>query len=98
MITEHDVLTTLAPKDFDPYVLPQDSALVKDLESAMMRAGCVPQPIRYTGGSDANKYNAKGIPAINIGIGAQKPHSLEEFVLLEDLHHTYRIAEELIRA
>jgi tripeptide aminopeptidase len=84
--------------DFEPYVLAPDLPVVMDLERALVAAGCIPQPIRYTGGSDANKYNAKGIPTVNIGIGAQKPHSNEEFILLEDLHRSYDIAKELIRA
>jgi tripeptide aminopeptidase len=40
--------------------------------------------------------NAKGIPAINIGIGAQNPHGNDEFILLEDLAKTVEIAEALI--
>ena len=83
--------------DFEPYVHSADSAHVLTLEAALRAAGLTPQPIRYMGGSDANKYNAKGIPAVNIGIGAQKPHSVEEFFLLEDLHTSSRIAYELIQ-
>lgn len=60
-------------------------------------AGLEPQPIRYMGGSDANKFNAKGITAVNIGIGAQKPHSVDEFFLLEDLQKASEIAHQLIR-
>jgi tripeptide aminopeptidase len=48
------------------------------------------------GGSDANKYNAKGIPSVNIGIGAQKPHSTEEYFLLEDLFKASEIAHALL--
>lgn len=83
--------------DFEPYVHKPDSAAVVTLESALRAAGLTPQPIRYMGGSDANKYNAKGIPAVNIGIGAQKPHSVDEFFLLEDLHSSSRIAYELVQ-
>jgi tripeptide aminopeptidase len=83
--------------DFEPYVHESDSAPLLTLESAMRAAGLTPQPIRYMGGSDANKYNAKGIPAVNIGIGAQKPHSVEEFFLLEDLYTSSRIAHELVQ-
>ena len=85
-----------AAPDFEPYVHKPDSAPVLHLESAIRAAGLNPQPIRYMGGSDANKYNAKGIPAVNIGIGAQKPHSLEEFFLLEDLFKTSEIAHALV--
>jgi tripeptide aminopeptidase len=86
-----------AVPDFEPYVHKPESAPVLHLESALRAAGLDPQPIRYMGGSDANKYNAKGIPAVNIGIGAQKPHSVEEFFLLEDLYKSSRIANELIQ-
>ncbi len=84
--------------DFEPYVLAPTSPVVVELERALRGAGLEPTPIRYTGGSDANKYNAKGIPAVNIGIGAQKPHSTDEFILIEDLERSSHIAKELVRA
>ncbi len=87
-----------AQPDFEPYALSPTAPMIVELERAMRAVGLIPQPIRYSGGSDANKYNAKGIPAVNIGIGAQKPHSREEFVLIEDLQKTYEIASALVRA
>lgn len=86
-----------AYSDFEPYVHKPDAPAVVELENAIRRAGLPPKPIRYMGGSDANKYNAKGIPAVNIGIGAQKPHSVEEYFLLEDLFKSSEIAHELIK-
>lgn len=83
--------------DFEPYTLEPSLPLLQDLEKALREVGLEPHPIRYTGGSDANKYNANKIPAVNIGIGAQKPHSHEEFVLIEDLHKSYDLAHALIR-
>jgi tripeptide aminopeptidase len=77
-----------AQPDFEPYALSPEAPMVVELERAMRAVGLTPQPIRYSGGSDANKYNAKGIPAVNIGIGAQRPHSREEFILIEDLQKT----------
>ena len=82
--------------DFEPYVLATDAPMIVNLERAMRMVGLEPQPIRYTGGSDANKYNAKGIPAVNLGVGAQNPHSYEEFVLIEDLVKTYDLARSLV--
>ena len=83
---------------FEPYVHASDSSAIIHLETAIRAAGLEPQPIRYMGGSDANVFNAKGITAVNIGIGAQKPHSLEEFFLIEDLHAASRIAQKLVEA
>jgi tripeptide aminopeptidase len=81
----------------EPYVHASNSAAVVEVERAIRAVSLSPQPIRYSGGSDANVYNAKGIPAVNIGSGAQKPHSSEEFFLLSDLERSSKIAEELIR-
>jgi len=80
----------------EPYVHTRETPAVVHLERAMIKAGLKPQPIRYMGGSDANKYNAKGIPSVNIGIGAQKPHSTEEYFLLEDLFKASEIAHALL--
>jgi len=84
-------------QNFGPYVHKPDSPAVVHLELSIRSAGLAPQPIRYMGGSDANVFNAKRIPAVNIGIGAQKPHSVDEFFLLEDLNASSRIVRELVR-
>jgi len=96
-VKEDNRLVFSAIPDFEPYVHKPDAPAVLRLERAISAAGLTPQPIRYMGGSDANKYNAKGIPAVNIGIGAQKPHSTEEFFLLEDFYKSSEIAHELVR-
>jgi len=67
------------------------------IETAIKNAGLTPQPIHYSGGSDANVFNQKGLPTINIGIGAQNPHSSDEFILIEDLIKSTEIALELVK-
>jgi tripeptide aminopeptidase len=84
--------------EFEPYILSPTEPIVVELERVLRAIGLNPEPIRYGGGSDANKYNAKGMPAVDIGIGAQKPHSHEEYLLLEDIDKSYEIAYELVRA
>lgn len=83
--------------NFDPYVHRSESPAIVSLEEAIRAAGLELQPIRYMGGSDANVFNAKGLPAVNIGIGAQKPHSVDEFFLLEDLQKSFEVAHQLIQ-
>jgi tripeptide aminopeptidase len=82
-------------KDFAPYSLPGDSVAVTEVERAILAAGLQVDPLRYTGGSDANVLNDKGYHAVNIGIGAQKPHADDEFILEEDLMAASRIAKAL---
>jgi tripeptide aminopeptidase len=82
--------------DFEPYAHAPDAPVVRTLERALRAVALVPNPIRYMGGSDANIWNARGIPAVNIGIGAQNPHTFEEFVLIEDLIKAAEIAFALV--
>ncbi len=79
--------------DFPPFVLDPSGRAVRETVAALRAVGLAPNPIQYLGGSDANMLNDKGIPAVNLGIGAQNPHANDEFILLEDL----RKAEELAR-
>ncbi|MCF8306078.1 MAG: M20/M25/M40 family metallo-hydrolase [Ignavibacteriales bacterium] len=82
--------------DFRPYTHSTDADLIKTLEKAMKKAGINPNPTISFGGSDANSLNGRGINAVNIGIGAQNPHSVEEFILIEDLIASSAIARNLI--
>lgn len=81
---------------FKPYEIPSHSLLRAKIEAALKSAGLKPTPVISAGGSDANNLNAKGIDTINIGIGAQNPHSFDEFILLEDLQKTAEIAVNLM--
>lgn len=82
--------------DFAPFVLEHNSPVVVRTEAALRAAGLRPEGIEYLGGSDANMLNAAGIPTANLGIGAQNPHGNDEFILLEDLDASSRIADALI--
>lgn len=83
--------------DFAPFVLDPASDVVKLTEDVLQSVGLAPHPIKYLGGSDANMLNAKGIPSVNLGIGAQNPHGNDEFILLEDLKKSAEIAHELFK-
>ncbi len=96
-VAPHGRFEFTSQNDFAPYVLAPDSPAVVALEKALRAVGLKPEPIRYMGGSDANVWNAKGIPTVNIGIGAQRPHTFEEFVLIEDLVKSAEIAFALIQ-
>lgn len=83
--------------DFKPYTINENSDVYKDIVKAITKVGLIPSPKISLGGSDANSLNAKGIESVNIGIGAQNPHSNDEFVLIEDLIKSAEIALELIK-
>jgi tripeptide aminopeptidase len=83
--------------DFEPFRLGADSTAMRLTTEVMKAVHLNPHPIEYLGGSDANMLNAKGVPAVNLGIGAQNPHGDDEFILLEDLFKTEEIAMEIIK-
>ncbi len=82
--------------DFVPYYVEPGHEAYRRLVAAMEAAGLEPVPHLSPGGSDANSLNAKGLPALNVGIGAQKPHSDDEFILIEDLVKSAEIVRELV--
>lgn len=82
--------------EFEPYTIANDLPVYRRIFSAIELAGLSPVEAISAGGSDANYLNAKNLPAINIGIGAQNPHANDEFILLEDLESTARIAWALV--
>jgi tripeptide aminopeptidase len=84
-------------KDFNPYQIEKEEPIRVRLENAMIESGLKPNPVRYTGGSDANVYNEKGVPAINLGIGAQNPHGNDEFMLYKDFESVLRLAVSLLK-
>jgi tripeptide aminopeptidase len=83
--------------DFKPYSVSEDSYVFKEIKSALEKVGLKPAPRISLGGSDANSLNEKGIVSVNLGIGAQNPHSNDEFVFIEDLVKNVEIALELVK-
>jgi tripeptide aminopeptidase len=83
--------------DFKPYKISTESKIYGRIYNVIKKIGLEPNPAISAGGSDANSLNKRGIPTINLGIGAQNPHSNDEFILLEDLHKSTEIALQLIK-
>ncbi len=83
--------------EFKPYCLTENMPVYQKISSAIRQSGLIPTPQISPGGSDANALNAKGIPTVNIGIGAQNPHANDEFILKKDLLKAAEIALALIQ-
>ena len=83
--------------DFVPYTIKEDSLVFKEAVKAIKKVGLEPTPKISLGGSDANSLNGRGIESINLGIGAQNPHSNDEFIFIEDLIKSAEIALELVK-
>ncbi len=83
--------------DFKPYNILPEFNVFKYAVDAIKKTGLEPRPQISLAGSDANSLNENGIEAVNLGIGAQNPHSNNEFILIEDLIKSAEIALELVK-
>ena len=83
--------------DFKPFTVPENAYAYQETNRVLKKVGLNPVPKISLGGSDANSLNERGIQSINLGIGAQNPHSNDEFIFIEDLVKTSEIALELIK-
>jgi len=83
--------------DFKPYTISESSSVYQSVVNAIKKVGLKPVSKISLGGSDANSLNARGIESINLGIGAQNPHSDEEFIFIEDLVKTAELALALVK-
>lgn len=48
------------------------------------------------GGQDANHFNAAGVPAVNIGCGMRNPHTVKEYLDLNDFYKAADIMTALV--
>ncbi len=65
--------------------LDETSTTVQLAQKAAQRLGMVPTLVKSGGGSDANVFCGKGIPATNIGCGMNNVHSVQEYLNLEEV-------------
>lgn len=73
------------------YRLNANEQVVQIASHASRRIGRKPRLLTSGGGSDANHFNAYGIPTVNLGIGYEEIHSTRERLPLEELIKTAEI-------
>ena len=66
--------------------------------AALAETGLEARLIGGGGGSDANVFNARGLPALTLGVGFERVHSPHECIPLERLEQLYRLGHALVRA
>jgi tripeptide aminopeptidase len=65
---------------------------------ALKRAGVEARPIDVGGGADANVFNARGIPCVNLANGMMRVHTPEEHIAVGDLETMLAVTLELVEA
>ena len=75
-------------KEYSCYNLSADSQVVKIAMKAAKNLGLEPILRSSGGGSDANVFNKKGFPAVDLAIGMEKVHTVDEYILVKNLKMT----------
>ncbi|MCW5937384.1 MAG: M20/M25/M40 family metallo-hydrolase [Fimbriimonadaceae bacterium] len=83
-------------RHYGAYDVPHDAKVVQVGQNAARRLGMTGELRTTLGGSDANVFNAKGVPTIVLGTGMEKIHTHEERVSRQALVETARLAYEIL--
>lgn len=73
-----------AVPEYPSFDIPKDSGIVNILKKAAESAGLELQLVETGGGSDTNIINGKGIQAVDLSVGMDMVHSVEEQILIDD--------------
>jgi tripeptide aminopeptidase len=65
---------------------------------AVQRAGLEARPIDVGGGADANVFNARGVPCVNLANGMMQVHTPTEHIAVADLETMLNVTLELVEA
>lgn len=84
-------------KAYDPYVLDENSDVVKIAKQAVEAIGLKVVTKGTGGGADANFYNAYGLPSAVLAIGMTKVHTKEEYIKEAHLYDTANVVLSIIK-
>jgi tripeptide aminopeptidase len=84
-------------RHYSSFKLSEADPVVQIACKAVRRAGLKPQTRPGGGGSDANIFNALGIPSVVMSVGYENIHTNEEQISVSDLVDTYRTAVALVQ-
>ncbi len=80
------------------YAHAADALPLRIADAALADAGLEARHVGSGGGSDANVFNARGLPSLTLGVGFERVHSPHECIRLERLEQLYRLGHALVRA
>lgn len=84
-------------RHYEAYRLSEDASVVRIARESALALGLRYEAVLAGGGSDANVYNAKGIPTVVLSTGMDKVHTHDECCRISDLENTARWVLEIVR-
>jgi len=79
------------------FALAPRSPIVRLAKAAVSDLGLESRLLASGGGSDANVFNARGLPTVNLDCGMTHVHTPDEHISLDDLERLVRLVETLVR-
>ncbi len=83
---------------FHGYRHDDESPLLVVAAAAAASAGLEPRLVEGGGGSDGNVFNARGLPALTLGVGFENAHSSRERMSIRRLGELHALAAGVVRA
>lgn len=83
--------------EYRGFNLSEEAASVQLFFRAARRAGLEPATVLSAGGTDANMYIELGVEPLVVSTGMTNFHSVDEYLKVEDLNNTARLAVALAR-
>lgn len=83
--------------EYDAFAIAEDAPVVKLAQNALRQLDIPFTTGKGGGGSDANIFNAAGIPMIIVGTGMNRVHTVAEDIYIEQLHKGALFVAEMIR-
>lgn len=83
---------------YSAFHLTENDPVVKLAQQACQKIGLTPTLVPSGGGSDANVFNANGIPTANLGMGYMKVHTNDEYMPIKDLEKVAELTLALIES
>mgnify|MGYP000856146330 CR=1 FL=1 len=84
--------------EYPAYSIKEDDAIVSILRKASKEAGLELILEATGGGSDTNIINGKGIQAVDVSVGMDKVHTVEERIRIDDMVKAAEFVVEIIKA
>ncbi len=84
-------------REYSCYNLSADCQVVKMAVKAAMDMGLEPKLRPSGGGSDANVLNKKGFPSVDLAVGMTNVHTVDEYILIDDLKKTAEYIVSIIK-
>jgi len=82
-------------REYERMAVPEDAPIVALMKRTARELNRTIETVTIGGGSDANVFNAKGLPAVILGTGMRDIHTVGEWL---DLNDFYACAELVLRA